>query len=72
MSGDEPQALRVVLDTNVAVSGLLSHWGAAHALMDLAVPHQARLRLSASADNHADFRVRAAFPAWSVGINSQW
>ena len=40
MSGDAPHALRVVLDTNVTVSGLLSHQGAAHALMDLAVHHR--------------------------------
>jgi putative PIN family toxin of toxin-antitoxin system len=46
--------LRVVLDTNVAVSGLLSHQGAAHALIDLAVHHRERLRLGASEENREE------------------
>jgi putative PIN family toxin of toxin-antitoxin system len=50
-SGEAPQVLRVVLDTNVAVSGLLSTQGAAHALLNLAVHHRARLRLGTSEEN---------------------
>ena len=48
------QVLRVVLDTNVAVSGLLSTQGAAHALVDLAVHHRTWLRLGASEENRAE------------------
>jgi uncharacterized protein len=50
-SDDAPQKFRVVLDTNVAVSGLLSRQGAAHALIDLALRHRERLRLGASEAN---------------------
>jgi predicted nucleic acid-binding protein len=46
--------LRVVLDTNIAVSGLLSTQGAAHALIDLAVHHRTHLRLGASEVNRAE------------------
>lgn len=49
--GDTTLALRIVLDTNVAVSGLLSRQGAAHAILDLAVQHRERLRLGASEEN---------------------
>jgi putative PIN family toxin of toxin-antitoxin system len=50
-NGDPALVWRVVLDTNVAVSGLLSRQGAAHAILDLAVQHRARLRLGASEEN---------------------
>ena len=50
-SDDAPRVFRVVLDTNVAVSGLLSPQGAAHAIIDLAVHHQTRLRLGSSEEN---------------------
>jgi putative PIN family toxin of toxin-antitoxin system len=53
-STEAPQVLRVVLDTNVAVSGLLSTKGAAHALVDLAVHHRTWLRLGASEENRAE------------------
>ena len=50
-NGETPQALRVVLDTNVAVSGLLSHQGAAHAILDLVIRHREQFRLGASEEN---------------------
>jgi putative PIN family toxin of toxin-antitoxin system len=50
-SDEAPEEFRVVLDTNVAVSGLLSREGAAHALIDLALRHRERLRLGASEAN---------------------
>jgi predicted nucleic acid-binding protein len=50
-SDEAPQEFRVVLDTNVAVSGLLSRQGAAHALIDLALRHRKSLRLGASEAN---------------------
>ena len=48
---DTALTFRVVLDTNVVVSGLLSRQGAAHAIIDLAVHHRERLRLGASEKN---------------------
>ena len=55
MASDEaPHEFRVVLDTNVAVSGLLSRQGAAHALIDLALRHRGRLRLGASEANREE------------------
>ena len=42
---------RVVLDTNVVVSGFLSRRGAANALLELAVYQHDRLRLGASEEN---------------------
>ena len=50
-SGEAHHAFRVVLDTDIAVSGLLSHQGAAHALLDLAIRHRERFRLGASEEN---------------------
>jgi predicted nucleic acid-binding protein len=51
VDGEETPEFRVVLGTNVAVSGLLSSRGASHALLDLAVHHRRRLRLGASEEN---------------------
>ena len=49
--GENLPELRIVLDTNVAVSGLLSPQGASHALVDLAVHYRGRIRLGASEEN---------------------
>ena len=52
MASDEDLSeFRVVLDTNIAVSGLLSPQGAPHAIIDLSVHHRTRLRLGASEEN---------------------
>jgi PIN domain len=56
------QEFRVVLDTNVAVSGLLSRQGAAHALIDLALRHRERLRLGASEANRDELRATLQAP----------
>lgn len=54
-SGEAPHEFRVVLDTNVVVSGLLSHQGAAHAILDIAIRHHERFRLGASEENRDEF-----------------
>jgi putative PIN family toxin of toxin-antitoxin system len=51
VGGETTREFRVVLDTNVAVSGLLSRQGAAYAIIDLAVHHREQLRLGASEEN---------------------
>jgi len=68
MSSDAPHALRVVLDTNVAVSGLLSHQGAAHALIDLAVHHRERLRFGASEENRDELLATLRVPRLAARI----
>ncbi len=50
-SGDDLPEFRIVLDTNVVVSDLLSPQGASHAIVDLAVRHRAHMRLGASEEN---------------------
>ena len=63
MASDEaPQEFRVVLDTNVAVSGLLSRQGAAHALIDLALRHREHLRLGATEANRDELRATLQAP----------
>ncbi len=63
MAGHEAhQEFRVILDTNVAVSGLLSRQGAAHALIDLALRHRERLRLGASEANRDELRATLQAP----------
>jgi putative PIN family toxin of toxin-antitoxin system len=71
MSGDAPQALRVVLDTNVVVSGLLSYQGAANALLDLAVHHRERLRLGASEDNRDELLATLRTPRLGARIRAR-
>jgi putative PIN family toxin of toxin-antitoxin system len=61
-NGDTALALRIVLDTNVAVSGLLSHQGAAHAILDLAVHHRERLRPGASEENRDELLATLRVP----------
>ena len=51
MAAETQVPYHVVLDTNVVVSGLLSHQGAANALIELALHHHERLRLGASEEN---------------------
>jgi predicted nucleic acid-binding protein len=50
---EERPAFRIVLETNVAVSGVLSPHGAAHAMVDWAVHHRGRIRLGVS-EEHRD------------------
>ena len=72
MARDEgPQAFRVVLDTNVAVSGLLSRQGAAHALIDLALRHRERLRLGASEANRDELLATLQAPRLAARIRAR-
>ena len=71
MHGDTSQALRVVLDTNVVVSGLLSHQGAANALLDLAIHHRARLRLGASEENRDELLTTLRAPRLAARIRAR-
>jgi len=59
---DTALTFRVVLDTNVVVSGLLSRQGAAHAIIDLAVHHRERLRLGASEENRDELLATLRVP----------
>jgi predicted nucleic acid-binding protein len=67
-SDEAPQEFRVVLDTNVAVSGLLSRQGAAHALIDLALRHRERLRLGASEANRDELLATLQHRGWPHGL----
>jgi putative PIN family toxin of toxin-antitoxin system len=68
MSDDAPPPLRVVLDTDIVVSGLLSRQGAAHALIDLAVRHRERLRLGASEENRDELLATLRIPRLATRI----
>ena len=61
-SGEGLPEFRVVLDTNIVVSGLLSPEGTSHAIVDLAVHHQARIRLGASEENRDELLTTLRVP----------
>ena len=67
-SGEGLPEFRVVLDTNIVVSGLLSHEGASHAIVDLAVNHRARLRLGASEENRDELLATLRVPRLATRI----
>lgn len=60
--------LRVVLDTNVVVSGLLSWQGAARGLIDLALRYQTRIRLGASEENRDELLATLRVPRLALRI----
>jgi putative PIN family toxin of toxin-antitoxin system len=70
-SDEALQPFRVVLDTNVAVSGLLSRHGAAHALLDLALRHPERLRLGASAANRDELLATLQAPRLAARLRAR-
>jgi putative PIN family toxin of toxin-antitoxin system len=70
-SGEDPPAFRIVLDTNVAVSDLLSPQGASHAIIDLAVHHRARIRLGASEENRDELLATLREPRLAIRIKSR-
>jgi putative PIN family toxin of toxin-antitoxin system len=70
-SGEDLLEFRVVLDTNVAVSGLLSPRGAPHAIIDLFVHHRPRLRLGASEANRDELLATLRAPRLATRIASR-
>lgn len=70
-SGEELPEFRIVLDTNVAVSGLLSPQGASHAIVDLAVHHRGHLRLGASEENRDELLATLRTPRLASRIESR-
>ena len=68
---EERPEFRIVLDTNVAVSGLLSPHGAAHAIVDLAVHHRGRIRLGASEENRDELLATLRTPRLAMQIESR-
>ena len=67
-SAEDWSELRLVLDTNVVVSGLLSPQGASHAIVDLAVHHRTRLRLGASEENRDELLATLREPRLATRI----
>ena len=70
-SVEELPEFRIVLDTNVAVPGLLSPQGASHAIVDLAVHHRSRLRLGASEENCDELLATLRTPRLASRIESR-
>ena len=68
---DTALTFRVVLDTNVVVSGLLSRQGAAHAIIDLVVHHRARRRLGASEENRDELLATLRVPRLASRLDAR-
>lgn len=70
-NSEDLAVFRLVLDTNVAVSGLLSPQGASHAIVDLAVHYRARIRLGASEENRDELLATLREPRLATRIKSR-